>query len=188
MDPTLILVDPVPPFTPTLVPFRVPTPPVTWICPAVVELKSSAPPVATIPLVLAPITTFSAFPAFASLLCILIAPWFDDPVAILPFTFNVGVVITTAGLVVELELPITVVPDDIVTLAAVVLVPVVAVVVIVNSPPADILPHVDMLPLLALAIVSVFVRLIAPAELIGPTFRLPVATCSVTELPPLGLP
>src|SRR5271170_211584 len=105
-----------------------------------------------------------------------------------PFTFSVEVVITTAGVVVELEFPITVVPDVIVTLAAVVLVAVVAVVVIVNSPPADILPHVDMLPLLALAVVSVLVRLIAPAELIGPTRKLPLATCSVTELPPFGLP
>src|SRR5271163_542721 len=117
-----------------------------------------------------------------------IAPWFDDPVAMFPFTFKVGVVMTTAGLVAELELPITVVPEEIVTLAAVVLVPVVAVVVIVNSPPAEILPHVDMLPLLAFAVVSVLVRLIAPVELIGPAFRLPLATCSVTELPPFGLP
>src|SRR5271170_5875486 len=104
-----------------------------------------------------------------------------------PFTFNVGVVITTAGVLIELEFPITVVPDVIVTLAAVVLVAVIAVVVIVNSPPAEILPHVDMLPLFVFAVVSVLVKLIAPAELIGPTCRFPLATCTVTELPPFGL-
>src|SRR5271170_1883464 len=68
IDPTLMLVIPVPPLTPTLVPFSVPTPPVTCICPDVVGLKFTAPPVATIPLVLAPITTLNAFPAFESLL------------------------------------------------------------------------------------------------------------------------
>ena len=169
------MVDPVPPFTPTLGPFRVPTPPVTCICPAVVGLKSIAPPVA--------VMLFDRATASALLLplpCMFTFPTLLEPVVIGALTFNVAVVIDTAGVLVEMELPCT--AFDIVVWAPV------AAVDIDSSPPADMPPQVDMFPLLVSAVVSVFVRLIAPAELIAPTCRLPLATCNVNELPPFGLP